>query len=110
MNPTFHSEIEKPHFATTEETVSILQPATSDTPTLSELTIEDNDFLKCNSEFQVTIEYYFIDEIIDDFNTDIVYIVSIYTLCDLLNSIDGLCSGQFLIPMLWVCVRFYPEE
>lgn len=66
-----------PHYSTDKTIILLFQPATPYTPTLSELTIEGtNEPLKCNSEFPVTIKYYFIGETTDDFNTDIVYMVS----------------------------------
>ncbi|KAA0701948.1 Pregnancy zone protein C3 and PZP-like alpha-2-macroglobulin domain-containing protein 6 [Triplophysa tibetana] len=65
-----------PHYSTDKAIILLFRPATPYTPTLSELTIEGaNDPLKCNSEFPVTIKYYFIGETTDDFKTDIVYMV-----------------------------------
>ncbi|KAL0174333.1 hypothetical protein M9458_030301, partial [Cirrhinus mrigala] len=59
-----------------EKTVQLLRPATPYTPTLSELIIENIEQpLKCDVEFTVTIKYYFIGETVEDFKTDIVYIV-----------------------------------
>ncbi|XP_051966606.1 alpha-2-macroglobulin-like [Xyrauchen texanus] len=66
----------KPHFSTDNKIVQIFQPATPHTPTLSELTIENlNQPLKCDAEFPVIIKYYFVGETVDDFKTDIVYMV-----------------------------------
>uniref|UniRef100_A0A671NMC7 Alpha-2-macroglobulin-like n=1 Tax=Sinocyclocheilus anshuiensis TaxID=1608454 RepID=A0A671NMC7_9TELE len=54
----------------------LFQPATPYTPTLSELIIENIEQpLKCDAEFTVTIKYYFVGETVEEFNTDIVYIV-----------------------------------
>ncbi|KAI7790048.1 alpha-2-macroglobulin-1 [Triplophysa rosa] len=65
-----------PHYSMDRAIILLFQQATPNTPTLSELTIEGaNDPLKCNSEFPVTIKYYFIGETNDDFSTEIVYMV-----------------------------------
>ncbi|XP_056119304.1 alpha-2-macroglobulin-like [Rhinichthys klamathensis goyatoka] len=65
-----------PYFSTEEKTVQLFQPATPYTPTLSELIIENSEQpLKCDSEFTATIKYYFIGETVEDFKTDIVYMV-----------------------------------
>ncbi|XP_051962628.1 alpha-2-macroglobulin-like [Xyrauchen texanus] len=65
-----------PYFSTNRKTVQVFRPATPHTPTLSELTIKNlNQLLKCDAEFPVTIKYYFVGETVDDFNTDIVYMV-----------------------------------
>ncbi|RXN38154.1 alpha-2-macroglobulin-like protein [Labeo rohita] len=64
------------YFSTDEKTIRLLRPASSYTPTLSELIIENIEQpLKCDAEFTVTIKYYFIGETVEDFKTDIVYIV-----------------------------------
>ncbi|XP_073718646.1 alpha-2-macroglobulin [Misgurnus anguillicaudatus] len=66
----------KPHFPTDQKGVSIFQPATPYTPSFSELTIDNlKEPFKCDAEFTVTIKYHFIGEAIDNFNTDIVYVV-----------------------------------
>ncbi|XP_051534785.1 alpha-2-macroglobulin-P-like [Myxocyprinus asiaticus] len=66
----------KRYISMDRKTVQIFQPATPHTPTLSELTIENlNQPLKCDAEFPVTIKYNFVGETVDDFNTDIVYMV-----------------------------------
>nr|XP_055052356.1 alpha-2-macroglobulin-like [Misgurnus anguillicaudatus] len=72
----------KPHFPTVQKEVSIFQPAAPKpqyipyTPSFSELTIDNlPEPLKCDAEFTVTINYHFIGEAIDKFNTDIVYMV-----------------------------------
>ncbi|XP_073673376.1 alpha-2-macroglobulin-like [Garra rufa] len=63
-------------FSTEEKTIKLLRPATSYTPTLSELIIENIEQpLKCDAEFTVTIKYYFVGETFEDFKTDIVYMV-----------------------------------
>ncbi|XP_067306986.1 alpha-2-macroglobulin-like [Pseudorasbora parva] len=65
-----------PYFSTEEKSVQLFQPATPYTPTLSELIIENNEQpLKCDSEFTATIKYYFVGETIEDFKTDIVYMI-----------------------------------
>ncbi|CAM4552778.1 unnamed protein product [Leuciscus chuanchicus] len=65
-----------PYISTEEKTVQLFQPATPDTPTLSQLIIENTEQpLKCDSEFTATIKYYFIGETVEDFKTDIVYMV-----------------------------------
>ncbi len=62
--------------------IPLLRPATPYTPTLSELIIENIEQpLKCDAEFTVTIKYYFVGETVQDFKTDIVYIVSTIALC-----------------------------
>ncbi|XP_048017560.1 alpha-2-macroglobulin-like [Megalobrama amblycephala] len=64
------------YISTEEKRVHLLQPATPYTPTLSELIIENTEQpLKCDSEFTATIKYYFVGETIEDFKTDIVYVV-----------------------------------
>lgn len=66
----------KPYISTDMKTVQLFQPATPYTPTLSELIIENTEQpLKCDSEFTATIKYYFIGETVEDFKTDIVYMV-----------------------------------
>ncbi|XP_067306996.1 alpha-2-macroglobulin-like [Pseudorasbora parva] len=65
-----------PYFSTEEKSVQLFQPATPYTPTLSELIIENTEQpLKCDSEFTATIKYYFVGETVEDFKTDIVYMV-----------------------------------
>ncbi|XP_067306985.1 alpha-2-macroglobulin-like isoform X2 [Pseudorasbora parva] len=64
------------YFSTEEKSVQLFQPATPYTPTLSELVIENTEQpLKCDSEFTATIKYYFVGETVEDFKTDIVYMV-----------------------------------
>ncbi|MCJ0138845.1 hypothetical protein J0W91_19385, partial [Clostridioides difficile] len=60
--PEFHYQsLTKPYFSTEEKTIQLLRPATSYTPTLSELIIENIEQpLKCDAEFIVTINYYFV--------------------------------------------------
>ncbi|XP_077064684.1 alpha-2-macroglobulin-like isoform X2 [Siphateles boraxobius] len=66
----------KPYISVETKTVQLFQPATPYTPTLSELIIENSEQpLKCESEFTATIKYYFIGETVEDFKTDIVYMV-----------------------------------
>ncbi|KAI7790049.1 alpha-2-macroglobulin-1 [Triplophysa rosa] len=75
-HPNSYYDYGKPHFSRDEKIVLPFRTVTPYTPTLSELTIEHhNEPLKCDSEFPVTIKYYFIGESIDDFSTDIVYMV-----------------------------------
>ncbi|XP_051962630.1 alpha-2-macroglobulin-like [Xyrauchen texanus] len=77
MYPDFHyRRSRKPYFSTDKKTVRLFQPATPYTRRLSELTIEKIEQpLKCDAEVPVTIKYYFVGETVDDFNTDIVYMV-----------------------------------
>ncbi|KAK2881134.1 hypothetical protein Q8A67_018402 [Cirrhinus molitorella] len=71
-----HHNYNTPYFTTDEKTVRLLQPATPHNPTLSELIIENIEQpLKCDAEFTVTIKYYFIGETVEEFKTDIVYMV-----------------------------------
>ncbi|XP_073673331.1 alpha-2-macroglobulin-like isoform X2 [Garra rufa] len=71
-----HYGYNTPYFTTDEKTVRLLQPATPHTPTLSELIIENIEQpLKCDTEFTVSIKYYFVGETVEDFKTDIVYMV-----------------------------------
>ncbi|XP_059370480.1 alpha-2-macroglobulin-like [Carassius carassius] len=71
-----YQSFKKPYFSTEEKTIQLLRPDTLYTPTLSELIIEDIEQpLKCDAEFTVTIKYYFVGETVQDFKTDIVYIV-----------------------------------
>ncbi|KAK7171734.1 hypothetical protein R3I93_004127 [Phoxinus phoxinus] len=66
----------KPYISVDKKTVQLFEPATPYTPTLSELIIENTEQpLKCDSEFTATIKYYFIGETVEDFKTDIVYMV-----------------------------------
>ncbi|RXN38676.1 alpha-2-macroglobulin-like protein [Labeo rohita] len=65
-----------PHISMDRKTVQLFWPATPYTPTLSELIIENIEQpLKCDAEFTVTIKYYFIGETVEEFKTDIVYMV-----------------------------------
>uniref|UniRef100_A0A673K9W6 Alpha-2-macroglobulin-like n=1 Tax=Sinocyclocheilus rhinocerous TaxID=307959 RepID=A0A673K9W6_9TELE len=65
-----------PYISMDRKTVKLFQPATPFTPTLSELIIENIEQpLKCDAEFTVTIKYYFVGETVEEFKTDIVYIV-----------------------------------
>ncbi|KAG1932691.1 alpha-2-macroglobulin-like [Pimephales promelas] len=65
-----------PHIVEVEKTVQLFRPATPHTPTRSELIIENTEQpLKCGSEFTATIKYYFVEETIKNFKTDIVYMV-----------------------------------
>ncbi|XP_042595366.1 alpha-2-macroglobulin-like [Cyprinus carpio] len=75
--PAFqHLGYKTPFYSTDIKTVQLFQPATPYTPTLSELIIENIDQpLKCDAEFTVTIKYYFVGETVEDFKTDIVYMV-----------------------------------
>ncbi|XP_052431626.1 alpha-2-macroglobulin [Carassius gibelio] len=71
-----YQSFKTPYFSTEEKTIQLLRPDTLYTPTLSELIIEDIEQpLKCDAEFTVTIKYYFVGETVQDFKTDIVYIV-----------------------------------
>ncbi|KAK9962090.1 hypothetical protein ABG768_007472 [Culter alburnus] len=66
----------KPYISAGKKPVELLQPAAPYNPTLSELIIENTEQpLKCDSEFTATIKYYFVGETIEDFKTDIVYMV-----------------------------------
>ncbi|XP_077093448.1 alpha-2-macroglobulin-like [Siphateles boraxobius] len=65
-----------PYISMDIKPVQLFQPANPYTPTLSELIIENSEQpLKCDSEFTATIRYYFIGETVEDFKTDIVYMV-----------------------------------
>ncbi len=65
-----------PYFSNDIKTVRLFQPATPYMHTLSELIIENIEQpLKCDAEFTVTIKYYFIGETVEDFKSDIVYMV-----------------------------------
>ncbi|KAK9962088.1 hypothetical protein ABG768_007470 [Culter alburnus] len=65
-----------PYISADIKPVELLQPAAPYNPTLSELIIENTEQpLKCDSEFTATIKYYFVGETIEDFKTDIVYMV-----------------------------------
>ncbi|XP_067306995.1 alpha-2-macroglobulin-like [Pseudorasbora parva] len=65
-----------PYISVDTKSVQLFQPATPYTPTLSELIIENTEQpLKCDSEFTATIKYYFVGETVEDFKTDIVYMV-----------------------------------
>ncbi|XP_065137337.1 alpha-2-macroglobulin-like isoform X4 [Paramisgurnus dabryanus] len=77
VHPGFYEEsYSKPYISTDQKGVSIFQPATPYTPSFSELTIDNlKEPLKCDVELPVTINYHFIGEAIDNFNTDIVYMV-----------------------------------
>ncbi|XP_073673332.1 alpha-2-macroglobulin-like [Garra rufa] len=75
--PTFQYEGYKtPYFSSDRKIVQHFQTATSYTPTLSELIIENIEQpLKCDAEFTVSIKYYFVGETDEEFKTDIVYMV-----------------------------------
>ncbi|XP_051718037.1 alpha-2-macroglobulin [Ctenopharyngodon idella] len=75
--PEFQIERFKiPYISTEEKIVQLLQSAAPYSPTLSELIIENTEQpLKCDSEFTATIKYYFVGETVEDFKTDIVYMV-----------------------------------
>uniref|UniRef100_A0A672Q704 Alpha-2-macroglobulin-like n=1 Tax=Sinocyclocheilus grahami TaxID=75366 RepID=A0A672Q704_SINGR len=65
-----------PYISMDSKIVTLFQPATPYTPILSELIIENIEQpLKCDAEFTVTIKYYFVGETVEEFKTDIVYIV-----------------------------------
>ncbi|XDV32989.1 hypothetical protein PO909_003605, partial [Leuciscus waleckii] len=65
-----------PYIVDDKKTVKLFQPASPYTPTRSELIIVNTEQpLKCDSEFTVTIKYYFVGETIKNFKTDIVYMV-----------------------------------
>ncbi|XP_043115319.1 alpha-2-macroglobulin-like [Puntigrus tetrazona] len=75
--PEFHyNDYETPYFSTDSKTVQLFQTATPYTPTLSELIIENIEQpLKCDAEFTVNMKYYFVGETVEDYKTDIVYMV-----------------------------------
>ncbi len=87
MYPERHYQSHKtPYISTDRKTVRLFQPATPYTPTLSELIIENIEQpLKCAAEFTVTIKYYFIGETVEDFKTDIVYMVRTCAVCTFLQ-------------------------
>ncbi|XP_043115320.1 alpha-2-macroglobulin-like [Puntigrus tetrazona] len=71
-----HPGYKTPYFSTDSKTVQLFQTATPYTPTLSELIIENIEQpLKCDAEFTVNIKYYFVGETVEDYKTDIVYMV-----------------------------------
>ncbi len=115
--PELHYQSHKtPYFSTDRKTVQLFRPATPYTPTLSELIIENIEQpLKCDDELTVTIKYYFIGETVEDFKTDIVYMVRtcstflLWWLHCLLTVLTG-CTGQFVIGVSSVCFRSCPEE
>ncbi|XP_065137323.1 alpha-2-macroglobulin-like isoform X3 [Paramisgurnus dabryanus] len=77
INPDLRYQSHRtPYFSKEGVTIRLFQPSTPHTPTLSELSIQEiKDPLKCDAELPVTIHYHFIGETIDNFNTDIVYMV-----------------------------------
>ncbi|XP_056329990.1 alpha-2-macroglobulin-like [Danio aesculapii] len=91
-----------PYFTTDEKIVRLLQPATPYSPTLSELIIENIEQpLKCDTEITATVKYYFVGETVEDFNTDIVYMVLArgaivyhgYEKVEVKSSSNGVASG-----------------
>ncbi|XP_051718032.1 alpha-2-macroglobulin-like isoform X3 [Ctenopharyngodon idella] len=66
----------RPYISADIKPVRLFQPAAPFSPTLSELIIENTEQpLKCDSEFTATIKYYFVGETVEDFKTDIIYMV-----------------------------------
>ncbi|XP_051718035.1 alpha-2-macroglobulin-like [Ctenopharyngodon idella] len=66
----------RPYISADIKPVRLFQPAAPFSPTLSELIIENTEQpLKCDSEFTATVRYYFVGETVEDFKTDIVYMV-----------------------------------
>ncbi|XP_051718030.1 alpha-2-macroglobulin-like isoform X2 [Ctenopharyngodon idella] len=66
----------RPYISADIKPVRLIQPAAPFNPTLSELIIENTEQpLKCDSEFTATIKYYFVGETVEDFKTDIIYMV-----------------------------------
>ncbi|ROK23402.1 Alpha-2-macroglobulin [Anabarilius grahami] len=71
-----YSGHKRPYISADIKLVQLFQPDAPYNPTLSELIIENTEQpLKCDSECTVTIKYYFVGETIEDFKTDIVYMV-----------------------------------
>ncbi|XP_001923676.3 alpha-2-macroglobulin [Danio rerio] len=65
-----------PYFSRDKKTVKLFQTATPYSPTFSKLIIENIEQpIKCGTEITATVKYYFVGETVEDFNTDIVYIV-----------------------------------
>ncbi|KAI7807101.1 putative alpha-2-macroglobulin-P-like, partial [Triplophysa rosa] len=76
VTPEVGYTYKKPYFTTDEKTIRLLQPATSYTPTFSELTIEKIEQpLKCDAEITVTIKYHFVGETASNINTAVIYMV-----------------------------------
>ncbi|XP_051966608.1 alpha-2-macroglobulin-like [Xyrauchen texanus] len=75
--PYYHyTSFSKLYIFTDKKLVKLLQPTIPHAPTLSELTIEDlEEPLKCDTEFLVTIKYYFVGMNLDNLITDIVFMV-----------------------------------
>ncbi|XP_048014337.1 alpha-2-macroglobulin-like isoform X2 [Megalobrama amblycephala] len=70
----------RPHISADKKTVQLLHPVAYPVPyphnPTSELIIENTKQpLKCDSEFTATIKYSFLGETVEDFKTDIVYMV-----------------------------------
>lgn len=77
VTPELGYTYKKPYFSTDEKTIRLLQPATSYTPTFSELTIEKIEQpIKCNTEITVTIKYHFVGETASNINTQVICMVS----------------------------------
>ncbi|XP_056329989.1 alpha-2-macroglobulin-P-like [Danio aesculapii] len=91
-----------PYFSTDKKNVQLFQIAAPYSPTLSELIIENIEQpLKCDTEITVTVKYYFVGETVEDFNTDIVYMVLSrgaivhhgYEKVEVKSSSNGVASG-----------------
>ncbi|XP_043115316.1 alpha-2-macroglobulin-like [Puntigrus tetrazona] len=77
VDPGLHYQSHRtPHISMGRKTVQLFQPAMPYTPSLSELIIENiKQPLKCDAKFKVNIKYFFIGETVEDYKTDIVYMV-----------------------------------
>ncbi|KAI7804148.1 alpha-2-macroglobulin-like [Triplophysa rosa] len=76
VSPELLYTYKKPYFTTDQKTIRLLQPATSYTPTFSELTIEKIEQpLMCDTEITVTIKYHFVGETASNINTAVIYMV-----------------------------------
>ncbi|XP_051740157.1 alpha-2-macroglobulin-like isoform X2 [Ctenopharyngodon idella] len=71
-----YNDHNRPHISADKKTVQLLHPVPYPYDPTSELIIENTEQpLKCDSEFTATIKYSFLGETIEDFKTDIVYMV-----------------------------------
>ncbi|XP_048013066.1 pregnancy zone protein-like isoform X2 [Megalobrama amblycephala] len=75
VTPGFVYSYKSPYFTTDTRGVRLLQPGSSNNPSLSELTIVTLEQpLKCGATFPVTVKYSFVGES-GDYSADIVYMV-----------------------------------
>ncbi|XP_048061395.1 LOW QUALITY PROTEIN: alpha-1-inhibitor 3-like [Megalobrama amblycephala] len=75
VTPRLVYDYKSPYFTTVTRVVQLLQPGSSNNPSLSELTIVTLEQpLKCGAAFPVTVKYSFVGES-GDYSADIVYMV-----------------------------------